>query len=384
LIGCNAGLFDKKWNTISEMPGIFHRTTRNQWIWIAAIWFSFGCFDATQTVFSMRSEGMHHAWVKLFVTLFFAWVPMMLTTPLILELARQFPPTRLHVAKTWVVHLSAWCGICLISSAWVAVFEHALNPWADPHGPPPFVDRAVVRFTTGLISYLVFYVATLGVGYALDSRRRLAREQTQIAQLSEALSKAQLDALRRQIEPHFLFNTLNTIAGLIRENRNDGAVKMIAGLSDFLRRVIEDHNRQEVPLSEEVEYLQKYLDIQKVRFANRLAVQLEVPSDLLQSQVPSLILQPMVENAIKHGIAKWAQGGEIRISASRSNGTLTLKVYNDGPSFSEGSQNISTGVGISNVRTRLEHLYGTAFELNLRNQGPHGVEASVSLPFREK
>jgi LytS/YehU family sensor histidine kinase len=240
------------------------------------------------------------------------------------------------------------------------------------------------RFTSGLLSYLVLYVAALGIGYALDSKERLARERMQSARLSEALSKAQLNALRRQIEPHFLFNALNSIAGLVRENRNEAAVKMIAGLSDFLRRVIEDNNRQEVPLSEEVEFLQKYLEIQKVRFADRLAVQLQVPSELLRSQVPSLILQPMVENAIKHGIAKRAHGGEIRISAFRSNGTLTLKVYNDGPSLSTDANTAGAGVGISNVRTRLQSLYGDGFEMKLTNEGPHGVEASVSLPFREK
>ena len=366
------------------MPGMFIRTSRAQWIWIAAIWFSIGCFDATQTVFSMRAEGMHHAWLKLFITLFLAWIPMMLATPFILEFGRRFPPTRLLSFSTWAVHLSAWCGICLISSAWVSIFEHTLNPWADPSGPPLFLQRVSTRFTSGLLSYFILYVAALGIGYALDSKERLARERMQSARLSEALSKAQLNALRRQIEPHFLFNALNSIAGLVRENRNEAAVKMIAGLSDFLRRVIEDNNRQEVPLSEEVEFLQKYLEIQKVRFADRLAVQLEVPSELLRSQVPSLILQPMVENAIKHGIAKRAHGGEIRISAFRSNGTLTLKVYNDGPSLSTDANTAGAGVGISNVRTRLQSLYGDGFEMKLTNEGPHGVEASVSLPFREK
>jgi len=363
------------------MWAAFIRTSRAQWVWIAAIWFGLGCFDATQTVFTMRAAGMHHAWVRLFVTLFFAWIPMMLATPFILEFARRFPPTRLLSPSTWAVHLSAWCGICLISSAWIAIFEHELNPWADPSGPAPLLLRIGDRFTGSLVSYFVLYVAILGIGYALDSKARLAREQLQIARLSEALSKAQLSALRRQIEPHFLFNALNAIAGLVRENRSDAAVKMIAGLSDFLRRVIDDSGRQEVPLSEEVEFLQKYLEIQKVRFAERLAVRLQIPSDLLRSQVPTLILQPMVENAIKHGIAKRAQGGEIRISAFRSNGTLTVKVYNDGPGLPAKT---TAGIGVSNVRTRLQSLYGDAFELNLRNEGPHGVEASVSLPFREK
>jgi LytS/YehU family sensor histidine kinase len=187
--------------------------------------------------------------------------------------------------------------------------------------------------------------------------------------------------LRRQIEPHFLFNTLNSIAGLVREERNDAAVNMIAGLSDFLRRVLEDSNRQQVPLAEEMQFLQKYLDIQKLRFAERLRLNVDVATELFPAQVPSLILQPMVENAVKHGIAKRAQGGEIRITASRSNGMLTLTVYNDGPSLPENWEMTQSGIGMSNIRTRLQSLYGDACGLSMKNHGADGVEVSVRVPF---
>jgi LytS/YehU family sensor histidine kinase len=124
------------------------------------------------------------------------------------------------------------------------------------------------------------------------------------ARLNEQLAKAQLSALRQQIEPHFLFNTLNTIAGLVREGKNDGAVDMIAGLSDLLRRTLRTPDQQQMGLGEELEVVQKYLDIEKARFAERLQVELDVPKELLRARVPSLILQPIVENAVKHGIAK--------------------------------------------------------------------------------
>jgi two-component system LytT family sensor kinase len=166
----------------------------------------------------------------------------------------------------------------------------------------------------------------------------------------------------------------------VREKRNDAAVDMIAGLSDFLRRVVEESGRQQVPLAEELDFAQKYLDIQKVRFAERLQISVDVPKDLFPAQVPSLILQPMVENAVKHGIAKRVQGGAIRIAASRSNGRLTLSVYNDGPGLPAGWEKTHTGVGISNVRTRLQNLYGDEFDLSMQNQEPGGVEVSVSVP----
>jgi hypothetical protein len=200
------------------------------------------------------------------------------------------------------------------------LWEELLNPWALTPGPDPYLQLWMHKFYGGLLSYLVLYGLILLVNHVLDAREQLAFQQTETARLNEQLSKSQLSALRRQIEPHFLFNTLNAIAGLVREKRNDAAVSMIVGLSDFLRRVVEDSDRQQVPLGEELEFTQTYLDIQKVRFAERLQFSVDAPQDLLTAQVPSLMLQPMVENAVKHGIARRVQGGAIRITASRSNG----------------------------------------------------------------
>ena len=133
---------------------------------------------------------------------------------------------------------------------------------------------------------------------------------------------------------------------------------MIVGLSEFLRRASEDSHRSQVTLAEEVEYLQRYLDIQKVRFADRLQVSVDIPAELLQAQVPNLLLQPLVENAIKHGIAKRIAGGEIRVAGARLNGSLHLSVYNDGPSLRADWQANHTGIGIDNLRTRLQILHG--------------------------
>jgi two-component system, LytTR family, sensor kinase len=352
------------------------------WFWIALIWGSVGLFDATQTVFAMRAEGMHHAWAALWVTLLLCYLPWALATPLILRLGRQFPPVRVRPLSTWVVHVAACAGINFAIAGWNAWLEAMLNPWAKALADP-FRLLWVYKFYNSLLSSVFLYAVIIAVSNVLDSRQRLARQQTETARLNEQLSKAQLDALRRQIEPHFLFNTLNAIAGLVREKRNDDAVNMIAGLSDFLRRVIEDSGKQQVPLGDEMEFLQKYLAIQKVRFAERLQLRVDVPKELFRAQVPSLILQPMVENAIKHGIAKRAHGGLIRIAAVRSNGMLTLSVYNDGPKLSPDWNETYSGIGISNARTRLQSLYGEDCNLSLRNREPDGVEVSVSVPFKE-
>ena len=326
---------------------------------------------------------MHHAWARLFIVLLLAWLPWALATPLVLRLGRQHPLAQWRRVSTWATHLAACASIGLVWATWNASLEELLNPWAHVPGPDRFADLWLQKFENGILTYIVLYATILLVSHTLDSREQLALQQTETARLNEQLSKAQLNALRRQIEPHFLFNTLNAIAGLVRERRNDAAVSMIAGLSDFLRRVLEDSNRHEVPLEEELDFALKYLDIQKVRFGERLQVSVSVPAELLPAPVPSLILQPMVENAIQHGIAKRVQGGAIHISALRSNGRLTLNVYNDGPKLPEAWEENCSGIGISNVQTRLQGLYGQAFELTMRNQEPGGVEVSLSVPFKD-
>jgi two-component system LytT family sensor kinase len=352
------------------------------WLWNASVWLGIGLFDATQNVFVMRSEGMHHAWTPLFVTLLISWLPWALATPVVLRLGRS-QSMRLRPFSTWVTHLGACAAIALASAGWVAGLEELMNPWASSPDPGPFLHLWIDRFYNGLLQSAFLYAAILTVGYALDSRERLVHQQIETARLNEQLSLAQLNALRRQIEPHFLFNSLNAITALVREHRNDVAVSMIAGLSECLRRALETTRQQEVTLGDEVEFVQHYLAIQKLRFADRLHLTLDVPAELLPARVPNLILQPMVENAIKHGIAKRARGGAIRITASRSNGALTLTVYNDGPSLQPDGEQTNAGIGISNTRARLHSLYGDACAFTIRNQGPGGVEASVSVPFKE-
>ena len=350
-------------------------------VWTASIWLGIALFYATQTVFVMRLEGMHHAWVALYFNQLLFWVPWFLATPLVRYLGRRYP-VRLRSLSALVVHFSACMSINLVSATWTSGLDELLNPWAKAVSPEPFLPLWLDQVYNGFLLSAFLYAAILSVSYLVESRERLARQQIETARLSELLAKAQLKALRRQIEPHFLFNSLNAIAGLVRERRNDAAVTTIASLSDFLRKVIEHPDRQEVPLGEEVQFLEKYLDIQKLRFAERLQISLNVPQELSSVQVPSLILQPLVENAVKHGISKQARGGWIRVAAFCSSGRLTLRVYNDGPNLPQDWYHTQSGVGIANVRARLENLYGDKFEFTLHNQNS-GVEALLSVPLRE-
>jgi LytS/YehU family sensor histidine kinase len=201
--------------------------------------------------------------------------------------------------------------------------------------------------------------------------------------LRTQLAEAQLQVLRAQLHPHFLFNTLNTISGLVRNNENKAAVDMLAGLSDLLRRALESSGRQEVALRDELEFIDRYLAIQRMRFSDRLSVKTEIDPDTLEASVPNLILQPLVENAIRHGLAARAAPGLISLTARRDNGHLQIIIYNDGPTLAEGwRMDGCAGIGLRNTRDRLEKLYGAKHRLEVRNQGTSGVVARLAIPYR--
>jgi two-component system, LytTR family, sensor kinase len=248
---------------------------------------------------------------------------------------------------------------------------------------PAFLELWRRKFDNNLLASLILYGVILLVGWAADSRGRMARQREEAARLSEQLAKAQLGALRQQIEPHFLFNALNTIAGLVREGRNDNAVDMIAGLSELLRHSLRTTNQQQVALGEELEIVEKYLEIEKARFAERLKVDVDVPEELRRARVPSLILQPIVENAVKHGIAQRVQGGAIGITATRVNGTLSVSVRNDGPRFPADWESSRRGIGLENVRERLTSLYGAAGELRVDTEVEAGARVVIVVPYGE-
>jgi two-component system, LytTR family, sensor kinase len=352
------------------------------WRWIAAIWTAGGLFDASQAVLIMHAEGRHHPWLPLFGVEFVSWLPWALATPLVIRLARSYSMVRGVSVRTLSVHLAAFAVISAVAETWSTVLQMLFNPWNNRKWPT-FLDTWTTTFIFQVLTFLIAYALILTVSYVIDARDSMARQVAETARLNEELSKAQLAALRRQIEPHFMYNTLNSIAGLVRDLRNDAAVSMIVGLSEFLRRASEDSHRSQVALQEEVEYLQRYLEIQKVRFGERLQVSVDIPAGLLRAQVPQLLLQPLVENAIKHGIAKRVAGGVVRVSGARRNGNLSLVVYNDSPGSLSDGDATPRGVGLANLRTRLQILHGNESGLVLTRGNPGGVEVTVTLPFKE-
>lgn len=349
------------------------------WRWIAAFWTAAALFEATQSIFIQHLLGQRGDETLLFAIEMAGWLPWALATPFVINLARRHPIIPVPTARGVAAHLIALLVITMIAEAWSAGLHMLLNPWAHRQAPTFWTTLSATLIFHALICVFA-YALILAVTYLVDSRDKVARKVAETAQLGEELSKAQLAALLRQMEPHFMFNTLNSIAGLVRDDRKAAAVNMIVGLSEILRRGSQNQ-KPEVTLAEEVEYLQRYIDIQKVRFGERLSYRVDVPKALMSAEVPSLLLQPLVENAIKHGLAERVAGGEIRVAATRKEGALSLSVYNDGPDFAADWESNSAGVGLANLRRRLQIMHGDAADLLVRSVAGGGVEVVVMLPL---
>jgi LytS/YehU family sensor histidine kinase len=230
---------------------------------------------------------------------------------------------------------------------------------------------------------LLIYGAIVGVCYAIDYYRKYREREFVAAQLEAQLAQAQLDSLRMQLHPHFLFNTLNGIVGLVRDNKNDAAVRMLVGLSDLLRHALEHSDRQEVQLREELNFIKLYLSIQQMRFPDRLQIDLDIDPATSKALVPNFVLQPLIENALRHGIGRSAGAGSIGISSRRENGSLLITVSDNGAGLPNHWQlKTNCGIGLANTAARLQQLYGENHRFDIHNRDGGGVEVEIVIPMR--
>jgi two-component system LytT family sensor kinase len=343
-------------------------------------WTLLGLLRASQDYLSFGPSESGVAWWHMIIWQLLLYYIWLILTPAIFWAGRRFRPEREHWLRNLLAHLL--CG-SLISVFYVGVYTyltHALNVY--PHFHLVGIDRFVHFIGMYFHLELLTYFAILGVALAIDYYRIYREKELQEAELRAQLSQAQLEALRLQLQPHFLFNTLNNIVGLIRNNENREAIRMTTDLSALLRHLLEHAGRQEVSLREEMELLERYLAIQQMRFSDRLKVELKIDRDTLEAKVPSLILQPIVENALRHGIAAREAGGTVSLSASRHNGSLKINVFIDGPILPPGWRSArGEGIGLANTEARLDRLYGQAGRLEVRNRDTSGVEATLTIPF---
>jgi signal transduction histidine kinase len=300
-------------------------------------------------------------------------------TPVVLWLGRRWPIER----QSWHTRVPLHLAFSIVFSAvelaleTVAFLQLGLLESVMKHS---FLTGFSVLVVAGFHENLITYWGVLGIQSGFRYYRGFQERELHASELKAQLVRAQLNALKMQLQPHFLFNTLNAIMVLVRGQRGRQAEEMLARLSDLLRCVLEDVEAQEVPLRRELEYLQLYLSIEEVRFQDRLRVEISADPSVLDAAVPHMGLQPIVENAIRHGIGRSSTAGRIQISASRVNESLKVKIQDDGPGFSAGSPP-SRGIGLANTRERLYQLYGDMGQLVIENGDPGGAVVTILLPY---
>lgn len=300
--------------------------------------------------------------------------------PLVLAVFQRVPLERPRLGRGLAVLLVAGAGFVQVHLLLLAGALAALQRWGA--SGVPFLEGAwrllLERGALGYFEYLLFLAAWT----ALRTTRRLRERELAESRLAVRLAESRLQALRAQLDPHFLFNTLNAVAGLVRQQRNPEAVEAIAELGHLLRASLEGPGDHEVLLEDELELVRRFLGIEQLRFGAHLDVHLAPAPDTLKARVPALILQPLVENAIKHGIARRAAHGHLRVSSARQGHRLLLEVRDDGPGLGAGGAG-GTGIGVTNTRARIRQLYGEPYGLTLEELPEGGVVARVELPFLE-
>ena len=350
-----------------------------RWWVVLAAWTAWGLLWSAQVTVLSRLAGKpmpFHVALRIQLPLALAWA---LLTPGITWLGRRVPSFGNRRWPTGVaVNLVSSMAVVFGLGVFYIVNTRAVQG-VSPDAQP--LMRAALRsFVFWFSSDGLLYWAILAIDYGVRDYRESRERALRAAQLETQLSEARLHALTMQLQPHFLFNALHTIGQLIRTGQPARAVQVVAGLGELLRRVLDGAATQEVPLKQELDFLRSYLDIEQIRFRDRLKVVLDPDPEALDATVPHFILQPLVENAIKHGIASRATVGRVLIGARRIDGTLHLTVRDDGSGLSEPAR--ARGVGLANTSARLRQLYGDQASFEVVNMADGGVIARIVLPYR--
>jgi signal transduction histidine kinase len=345
-----------------------------------------GFFFGAQIYFSAAVTHRDVSWAQALYWSFTDWYEFALLAPVILWTCRRFRFERGSWPRALAIHLCVGlllAGVHVVLCAAADVFQG----WFT--AKPVVFAKSLRGILYNRTHYnLAVYAVVVCGWHAWDYYRKFREREAQAAELTVRLAQAQLQALRMQLNPHFLFNTLNAVSSLMLKDVF-AANKMLTRLGDLLRLTLEKSDQQEVLLRQEIEFLQRYLDIEQIRFGERLQLKMEVEPSTLEAAVPNLILQPLVENAIRHAIEPQEAGGQIVLRSTRDNGRLVLQVSDNGPGLTpetakvaEGSEATRARIGLNNTRERLHKLYGENQQFDLTENTMGGVTARLSIPFR--
>jgi hypothetical protein len=352
-----------------------------KWGLLIGLWSIPGLISTSQLYFLLGQRDTPVSFRAAFLWQFPPWLFWAFMTPIVLRLGRRFPLERGRLGSSIGVHLLA----TLVAAVGHFIVSAACGRLAGQefyltHGFVELVGRLFVR---NIHLELFTYWGVLAMVHAFEYHRRFREREVTAAKLETQLAQAELTALKMQLHPHFLFNTLNTVAVLVRKQDTQGSIRMLTGLSDMLRIALENVGRQVVPFKQELDFADRYLQIEKTRFQDRLSVKMSISPEVLEAEVPNLILQPIVENAIRHGIAPRASSGSIEVEARKEGGDLAIYIRDDGKGLGKAwDASKCKGVGLSNVCARLEQLYGKKHRFSIEDQDGGGVLVTMKVPFR--
>ena len=363
----------------------FLKEPRNLRRWVKAwgvslgIWIALDLLVQTQNVSYYLERGTPIPWAR-FLGDYGDSVVWAFFSPFILMLTFQYPISRQTWRRNTVAHVILGLALGLL---WYPVLQESRLVLAVA-----FDESSLWRASSWsmlfrvLIEALLLYTQVAAIGHGMHFYREYRERELSESRLREQLAEAQLRILRMQLHPHFLFNTLNTISALIHKDIR-AADRMLALLGDLLRDSFEKIGAQEVALKQEIDFLERYLEIEKTRFQDRLVVVKRIEAETWDAQVPNLILQPLVENSIRHGIARRSGLGSIEVSSWREDGMLAVRVRDDGPGMpADREAPLRQGVGLANTQARLRQLYGPRHRFDLENRPGGGLDVTLLIPFR--
>jgi two-component system, LytTR family, sensor kinase len=365
---------------VRDMSG-HARTGSRLWFLIFAAWLVPALLSGFNTYVQDRLEGRAPDWNWIFFNSI-DWLLYALLTPFVFRASGRFPLHRPHLTRNISIHVMGALSMCVAWAALGTLLRLGIfSRTVETTGPRLWVGFVSWVFTT-LPFGVGVYFALVGIQHSFFYFAQARERETHAARLAAQLSEARLGALRMQLNPHFLFNSLNAITVLVRDGKTLAASRMLELLSDVLRQVLRTDETHETALSGELEFLERYLAIEQVRFSDRLRPSIEIDPTVGRAAVPRFLLQPLVENALRHGISQRRDAGLVQVTARRDGEQLVLTVRDDGPGLSK-TGNADSGVGLSNTRARLSALYGDNASLEVDNAEGSGAIATVRLPYHE-
>jgi signal transduction histidine kinase len=357
------------------------------WVLVSAAWIVPAAFAAINRIAQTHLSGWDPVTTRDLLWESGDWFLYAFLTPLVFALSQRWPLVKPRLARRAALHFGFSLLFCVAWATCGKLLQGMLTLWFDTSAQQAqFYRQLGVAWLSWVFTTLPFgvavYLCVVGIEHAIRYFVEAHEREIQVARLSEQLAGARFAALQAQVNPHFLFNTLNTVAVLVRDNDRRAAVHIIEQLSEVLRTTLNSQRANEVPLSEELALVRQYVAIEAARFSDRLRPEFAINATLLAGLIPGFALQHLVENAIRHGIARRPEAGQLLIAARRDGAMLEISVTDDGAGI-DGDFMIPPHHGIANTRARLQALYGARASLTLASRAEGGVIATLRVPYQE-